>query len=391
MKKTEEQGVNKNITGNQNKDNNEYSNKQKNKFVNEFSDNMEGTKENYDVSPRLYYINTGNQECYLPYERVEARVLTKSNDKTNPNFGKEPENRTVDELLDLGMVFLDKPSGPSSHEVSAFVRKILDVKKAGHSGTLDPRVTGVLVIALHKSTRINKLLLTAGKEYVALMRLHCDVDLETLRNTMSKFVGKIKQLPPVKSAVKRIVRQRRVYEIKIIEVKGRDVLFRVSCQAGTYIRKLIHDIGQSLGCGANMTQLRRTKVGFIREEQLVTLQDLMDGVYYYKHENNDKLLRSCIVPVEKSIEHVPKIWIKDSAVDPVCHGNSLNVPGIVKLRSDVEKNKDVAIFTLKNELVAYGEDLMNAKDILKANKGVAVKVDAVFMKPSTYPKYVKKQ
>jgi len=153
-------------------------------------------------------------------------------------FGQFPEQRPVAELINNGIVNIDKPKGPTSHQVSDYVQKILQINKAGHSGTLDPQVTGVQPVALGQATRITLFLLTAPKEYVGIMHLHKEVDEKFLFQTVQKFIGKIKQMPPIKSAVKRQMRIREIYEFELIEIKGNDVLFRVKCQAGTYIRKL---------------------------------------------------------------------------------------------------------------------------------------------------------
>src|SRR3989344_3901169 len=152
-------------------------------------------------------------------------------------FGKDPQERTTEELINYGIVNIDKPKGPTSHQVSAYLQKILGIEKAGHSGTLDPGVTGVQPIALGKATRITEFFLTAPKEYIALMHLHRDFEEEKIKETFQKLIGKISQLPPLKSAVKRQLRTREIYETEILEIKGRDILFRIRCQAGTYIRK----------------------------------------------------------------------------------------------------------------------------------------------------------
>ena len=213
----------------------------------------------------------------------EKQVFVKV--KAEGEFGKDPTERTTEELLDYGIVNIDKLKGPTSHQISDFVKKILHLKKAGHSGTLDPGVTGVQPVAFGRATRITQFLLTAPKEYVCLMHVHKDVEESVLREKINLFVGKIKQLPPVKSAVKREERVREIYELEVIEIHGRDVLFRVLCQAGTYIRKLCHDMGKELGTGAQMAELRRTQAGPFREEDnLITLNDLDDAYYYYKKE-----------------------------------------------------------------------------------------------------------
>ena len=322
----------------------------------------------------------------LPLEREERKVLVRVKAKTSKKFGCRPEERTTEELLHNGIININKPSGPTSHQVTAYVKEILGLKKAGHSGTLDPRVTGVLPIGLDKATKAMHLLLTAGKEYIAIMHLHKELDYEVLEKTLMSFVGRIKQLPPVKSAVKRAYRTRTVYYIRILEVDDKDVLFKVGVEAGTYIRKLIHDFGIKAGVGAHMTGLRRTKAGPFNEENIFTLQDLRDAFYYYKEEDNDKFLRKIIQPVEKAVTHLPKIWVLDSAVDSICHGANLNVPGISKLNSGINKGDVVAIMTLKDELIAYGIAQLNTKEML-GEKGVAVKPERVFMQPNTYPKY----
>lgn len=174
----------------------------------------------------------------LPFETVKRKVLVKKQAKANPDMGCDPNKRTIPELIKYGIVNIDKPKGPTSHQVSSYVQKILGVSKAGHSGTLDPRVTGVLPIALAQATKTTQTLLKAGKEYVCIMHLHKAVDEKKIRAAIKSFIGEITQLPPIKSAVKREERQRTIYYIKVIEIDGQDVLFKVGCQAGTYIRKL---------------------------------------------------------------------------------------------------------------------------------------------------------
>ncbi len=321
----------------------------------------------------------------LPFEKRRAKLLEKRQAETDPAFGCSPENRTADILLEYGIVNLNKPAGPTSHQVSDYLQRILHIEKAGHSGTLDPGVTGVLPVALGRATRIVQMLLTAGKEYVGVMHLHDEVPTKTLEAAIKKFTGKIMQLPPLRSAIKRQLRQREIYYFEILEINGKDVLFKVGCEAGTYIRKLCHDLGIALKTGAHMAQLHRTKAGPFTDSDYVTMQDLEDAYWYWTNEKNDKLLKKYIMPVEKGVEHLPKVYVQDSAVDTICHGASLKVPGIVKLDSDVEKGKTVAIMTLKNELIALGEAQQSAEDILKAERGEAVKTHKVFMLTGTYP------
>jgi len=321
----------------------------------------------------------------LPFEKVKRSILIRRLSETSDKFGKYPKDRTTDELIETGIVNIDKPAGPTSHQVSAYVQEIMHIKRSGHSGTLDPNVTGVLPVALTKSTKIIQTLLTAGKEYICLMHLHKPVQEYELYKAFDKFTGNIKQLPPIKSNVKRQLRTRNVYYIDVLEIVEQDVLFKVGTQAGTYIRKLVHDIGQELGCGAHMAELRRSKAGPFQEDTLVTLQDLADAYHYYKKENNDKFIRKIIQPIESAVEHLAKVWIIDTAVDSLCHGASLAVPGISKIHSGIQKGDLVGIFTLKDELVSYGEALMSSKDMM-GEHGLAIKTSKVVIKPGTYPR-----
>lgn len=327
----------------------------------------------------------------LPFERKEREVIVKKESQTSDKYGINPEKRTTEQLLDLGIVNIDKPKGPTSHQVSFYLQKILNVNKGGHSGTLDPKVTGVLPIAIGKATRVVQALLVAGKEYVCLMHLHKEVPKEKIEEVFQQFTGKITQLPPLKSAVKRQVRTRKIYYLDIIDVQGQDVLFRVGCQAGTYIRKLCHDIGQKIGTGAHMAELRRTKAGPFNEKTICTLNDVTDAFWYYKNENNDIYLRRLVQPVENAVVHLPKVWVADTTIDSICHGADLAIPGISKLNSEIEPDTAVAIMSLKDELVALGTAKLTTKDIMKKDKGIAVKTKKVFMEPGIYPKMPKKE
>jgi len=326
-----------------------------------------------------------NYELEKSRKNPMSQSLVKSKDKTSSDFGKKPSQRLTPEHINFGVLNLDKPSGPTSHQVVAWVKNILNIEKAGHGGTLDPRVTGVLPVALGKSTKVLKLLLSYPKEYVGVMRAHKDVNEKNLRKICSKFVGEIRQLPPVRSAVKRQIRKRKIYYLNILEIQGRDVLFKVGCESGTYIRTLCNDIGKKIG-GAHLQELRRTKAGGFDEKDSVTMQDLKDAYVYWKEENNEKEIRKIVMPMEKMLEDFHKIRIRDSAVDAVCHGANLAVPGIVSLDKEIKKDEMVAILTLKDEGVAYGKALMMSEEIMNKKNGCAVDVQRVLMEPGTYPK-----
>jgi len=325
----------------------------------------------------------------LPFEKIEREIITKRESETDKRYGKKPDERTIKELFDYGVININKPDGPTSHQVSDYVQKILGIAKAGHSGTLDPRVTGALPLALGKATRIVQTLLKSGKEYVCIMHLHKEVSQSKIQKTAKGFIGKIKQIPPLKSAVKRQERTREIYYINIYEIEGKDVLFKVGCEAGTYIRKLVHDWGKKIGVGAHMQELIRTKAGPFTDKDRVTLHDLKDAYEIYK-EGNEELLRKIIHPMERGVDHIPKVWAIDTAVDTLCHGADLSIPGISKLHSKIEKDDIVAVMTLKGELICLGTSRMKTEEIIKQEKGIAVTTKKVFMEPSTYPKFVKR-
>ncbi|HZX44838.1 MAG TPA: RNA-guided pseudouridylation complex pseudouridine synthase subunit Cbf5 [Candidatus Nanoarchaeia archaeon] len=312
----------------------------------------------------------------LPFQTIKRELLVRR--ESVGNFGNSPSERTARDIINYGIVNIDKPKGPTSHQVSDFVKKILNIGKAGHSGTLDPGVTGVLPVALGRATRIVQALLPAGKEYIALGYIHKPVSEQRIRQAFAELTGKITQKPPVKSAVRRVERTREIYYVDILEIDGQDVLFRIGCQAGTYIRKYIHDLGLRLGCGAHMEELRRTKVASFDESTLATLQDLTDAYHFFR-QGNDKFIKKIVQPVENAVNHLPKVYILDSTIEPLSHGRDLAVPGISMVESGIRQQELVAIMTLKGELVAMGPSALTSEEMVRNEKGIAVKTDKVFM------------
>jgi len=328
-------------------------------------------------------------ENQLPFEKVERDLFVKKEFETDWSYGQDPNKRKIEELINYGIINLNKSSGPTSHQVSDYVQRILNISKSGHSGTLDPGVTGVLPIALGKATRIVQTLLNSGKEYVCLMYIHKLVDEKEIYKTIEKFKGKIKQLPPIRSAIKRRLRTREIYYFNILEINGQEVLFKIGCEAGTYIRKIVHDFGQELKTGAHMQQLIRTKAGPFTDKDWHSLHDLRDAYEFYK-EGDETEIRRIILPIEEAVKHLSKIWVVDSAVDSVCHGAYLSIPGISKL-NNFNENETIAIMTLKDELVSLGTSVLNSGEIMNKEKGLAVKTTKVFMDRNVYPKFTSKK
>jgi H/ACA ribonucleoprotein complex subunit 4 len=329
------------------------------------------------------------QESVLPAMRKRKRFV-KISSSTDPHYGKKPVQRTMDELVQNGFFIVDKPSGPTSHQVVAWVKEIFNVEKAGHSGTLDPDVTGVLPIALNDATRALQALLFAGKEYVALMKLHKKVGEKKVREVCQSFVGEITQMPPIRSAVKRQKRKRQVYYLDVLEVKGAEVLFRVGCEAGTYIRTLCVDIGKKLGCGAQLKELRRTKVGHLSETNAVPLQSVRDAMVFWDQDGDESSIRSMVHPVEIMVGHLPKLVVRDSAIDALCHGADLAVPGVVEVDSDIKRDDSVVVLSLKGEAVALVIIKLSSEQILELDSGICASLERVLMKKGTYPSLWKK-
>jgi len=316
---------------------------------------------------------------------LERKLLHRVRAETDPAYGCRPIARPIEEYVRKGVVNIDKPAGPTSHEVVAWVKKILHLKKASHSGTLDPKVSGVQPILLGEGTKLSIALTKADKEYVCLMETHQLVPTKRLLEVFSEFTGDIYQIPPLKSAVQRRLRIRRIHYINLIEHEERYVLFRVGCEAGTYIRKLCYDIGEALGFGAHMRELRRIRSGTFTENSLVTLQTLQDAYMSYE-EGDEKPLRRIVRPMEEALSHLPSVYVLDSAVDALCHGAPLAAPGVVSLDASIKKGDLVGVFTLKGEVVMLGTAEMDAERMYEAESGVVVKPKRVVMKPGTYPR-----
>jgi H/ACA ribonucleoprotein complex subunit 4 len=248
-------------------------------------------------------------------------------------------SKSVKEILEFGIINIDKPSGPTSFNVSDQVKKILGLRKTSHFGTLDPKVTGVLPIALNRACKLTGFFLGENKSYVGVMRFHEIVSKEKVEETIKEqFLGKITQLPPVKSRVKRQEREREIKSFKILEQDKQDFLFEVECQGGTYIRKLVHDLGEELGIGAHMLELRRTRAGIFKEDNSYTLYDLENAI------DDEKALKKMIIPGEIITELYPIIEIKKASVDRILHGQPVYEKDLLK-KVAIEKDKRISVFS----------------------------------------------
>ncbi len=320
-----------------------------------------------------------------PWE-ISRTVFIRAEEDADPDFGCAPDKRPIQQHIKYGVVVMDKPPGPTSHEVVAWMKKLLELDRAGHGGTLDPKVTGVLPIGLQESTKAIQALLASGKEYVCVMRTHKDEEESRVVYVLRLFEGEIYQRPPIRASVRRRLRTRMVYGIDYHEGDGRNWLFTVACQSGTYIRKLCYDVGEVLGGGAHMHELRRTRSGPFTEGDLVTMFDLVDALDLWKGEKEEEPLRGVIRPVEEALALLPKVWIRDSAVDAVCTGAALAMPGVLRLESDVVEGSMVAVMTQKGEGVALMRAESSTEEILESEHGIAARPMRVLMPRGTYPR-----
>jgi len=322
----------------------------------------------------------------VPPWALERSVVIRAEEEANPSLGTDPLGRSLEEYVKYGLIVVDKQAGPTSHEIVAWVKRLLELDRAGHGGTLDPKVTGVLPIGLQESTKVVQALLESGKEYVCVMRTHDDVEESRVLGALRLFVGEIYQRPPVRSSVRRRLRTRVIYGIDYHEGDGRNWLFRVACQSGTYIRKLCYDVGEILGCGAHMQELRRSRSGPFTEADLVTMYDLSEALDFLKEEGDEAPLRRVIRPLEDALGLLPKIWVRDSAVDALCNGAALAMPGVLRLSSGIERGSMVAVLTQRGEAVALMEAEASTEEIADAERGLAAKPLRVILRRGTYPR-----
>jgi H/ACA ribonucleoprotein complex subunit 4 len=234
--------------------------------------------------------------------------------------------KSIGELLNFGIIVVDKPTGPTSFSISDYVRRKLKLNKTSHFGTLDPLVTGVLPIALGRACRLTGTFLGHDKTYIGIMHTHKEQDMIALQEIINKnFTGTIVQLPPKKSRVRRQERERDVMQFKLLEQSDdkKDFLFIAEVQGGTYIRKLCSDLGDMIG-GAHMAELRRVQAGVFVEKQAIRLYDFDKAVDEYEIKKNPEALIKMIIPAEDAIKQIlPSFEIKESALFALRSGKPL--------------------------------------------------------------------
>ena len=264
------------------------------------------------------------------------------------NIEKIKQNKTTEELLEFGILNINKPSGPTSFDISDFIRKKLGIRKTSHFGTLDPKVTGVLPIALNRACKLTGFFLGEDKEYIGIMRVHEDVDLDEIKKAIEeKFTGKILQTPPKRSRVKRQERERDVKSFELLERNEREILFRAEVQGGTYIRKLISDLGDYMKIGAHMLELRRIRAGIFTEDDkiypAINLYDFEKAVDEYKN-GDDKELRKIIIPAEIVMKVYPCVEVKEDSLKNLFTGKHF-FNHYLKKTEKFERDEIICVFS----------------------------------------------
>ena len=280
------------------------------------------------------------------------------------------------------IILVDKPRGPSSHQVAAWVREMTGVSSVGHTGTLDPPVSGVLVVLLGRAVRLTTILHQDEKEYIALLRLQGDVPDAELCKVIEHFTGRMYQRPPKRSAVKRALRIREIHELEMLDRDGRLVLLRVRCDSGTYIRSLCHHIGLACGVGGAMVELRRTRSGPFHEKDCVTLHSLRDAVERARNGDEESLRKIVRSPLE-ALEGFPRIYMKESAADAVCHGARLSSRGVVS--HDKFQMEDLVVMMTGDDFIGVGEALVASSRIDPGAKGLIVAPRLIMQDIGVYP------
>lgn len=250
----------------------------------------------------------------------------------------------------------------------------------------DPAVSGVLPVLLGRATKCTQAAMRSGKEYVCLMRLHGDVGEEDLLEAFGKMLGEVYQVPPVRSSVARVPRIRTIYAYELLEKRGRNVLFKVATSGGVYVRKICFDIGLLLGTGAHMQELRRIRVGNVTEEESRPLIEVRRAVERWRSLGDEAALRSVVRPVEDFLATLPRIEVLDTAVDSICNGAPLALPGVARIDANIAEGDLVGIFTLKGEIVSLAEARKSTEEALREGGIVAVP-KSVVMRRGTYPSF----
>jgi H/ACA ribonucleoprotein complex subunit 4 len=222
------------------------------------------------------------------------------------------------------------------------------------------------------------------------VRLHGSIASEQkFAKALEKLKGAIFQRPPLISAVKRQLRIRTIYESKMVEYDMERNLgvFWISCEAGTYVRTMCVHLGLLLGVGGHMQELRRVRSGALTEsDNLMTMHDVLDAQYVFDTHKDESYLRRVILPLERLLIGYKRVVVKDSAVNAICYGAKLMIPGLLRFEDGVEIGTEVVMITTKGEAIALGIAQMTTAVMATCDHGVVAKIKRVIMERDTYPR-----
>jgi len=295
-----------------------------------------------------------------------------------------PADPVAERIAAGAFLLLDKPRGPSSHQVTAWARDLLGVERAGHAGTLDPNVSGLLWVGVGPALKLLPLVLELPKRYVGVVVLHGAVEARELEGALVEFTGPIYQTPPVRSAVRRERRVRTVHRLELVESEGTRRLIDVVADSGTYIRTLAVDLGEALGVGAHLEELRRTATGPFTEASAITLTELADAVAARAIGDPAPLL-AALHPIEEVWREFPRIVVKESAASAIAHGAGLARGGIVGAPKGFAQGARVVLVRRSGELLATGIARVDAEEMRGSGHGWVVDQTRVFVDAERFP------
>ena len=306
--------------------------------------------------------------------------------KTDDAIGAYPDQKTIEQRLESGFFLLDKGAGPTSHQVAAWVRDMLELPRLGHGGTLDPFATGVLPLMAGKSMRLTKQILEHNKTYIAVFRFKNEVEPDALSTVMEQLTGRIYNVPPEISAVRVQVRTRKIHDFSLLDQSSKHIVARIRCEAGTYIRTMARDMGLLLDQPVELKELRREDSGRFKLEDCVQLHEIADAIWLWKECNDGEALSRMLHPTEKLLVDLPRIVVKDSAVAALAHGAPLLRPGLVSIPDDLSSGQNVLVTSIKGEAVCFVKVNTDSESISKMERGEIARPSAVLMNDDVYPR-----
>ena len=316
---------------------------------------------------------------------MTVHVLDES-PKTDAAFGTLPDDRTLEQRLASGFILVDKPAGPTSHQLAAWARDLLGLDRLGHGGTLDPFATGVLPLMTGRCMKITNKILKHQKTYIAVFRFRTMPEINDLKATMATMTGRIYNVPPEVSAVKVQVRTRTIHAFELLDTDGQDAVARITCDAGTYIRTMARDMGLLLNTPVSLKELRRENSGMFDLNDCITMDQLADAVWLWKECGQAEALNAIVHPIEKLLVDVPRCTVKDSAVAALSYGAPLLRPGLVSIPAGLKKGTELLVTSLKEEAVGFVKLKADSDDIPAMESGELARPSMVLMDTEVYPR-----